>query len=217
MQTPGQSLVLRNKSKPLYSFSNFSGFRADAKPSEVAASRNDSRRRNNEVFPVCWSGLVWETWRCNEEVLLIVGNNCVFVKRVWVDGRVCRGSLTTGFVCPASRSRTKRKLSPPWDVTRLRWLRSSVSATFSAVALGLPTRFPLPLKHAGRGKRPVYFRTAIIQDGANVCRGLQGGRFRWPADLARSDWHSWISPLPPLLPLPLSLLSQWFGLCQRPV
>lgn len=130
-----------------------SGFQADVKPSEVAASWDDSWRRNNEVFPVCWSRLVWKTWRCNEEVLLIVGNNCVFVKRVWVDGRVCRGSLRTGFVCSAPRSHQKESVAPERRDTTAAASRSH-SATLSAVALGLRDRFPLPLKHAGRGKRP---------------------------------------------------------------
>lgn len=161
MQTPGQSLVLRNKSKPLYSFSNFSGFRADAKPSEVAASPDDSRRRNNEVFPVCWSRLVWETWRCNEEVLLIVGNNCVFVKRVWVDGRVCRGSLTTGFVCPASRSHRKETVAPE---------RRDTAAAASQLRLCHFLRrrprppHPLPVASQARGEGK---EADLFQDGHN--------------------------------------------------
>lgn len=153
----------------------------------------DSGWRNNELFPVCWSRLASKkkTWRCNEEVLLIVGNNYVFVKRVWVDGRVCRGSLMSGFVRPAPRTKRQPSLCfvhPGRCDTAA--VSSSVAAALSAVVVGLLDHFPLPLKACGEGKEAVYFRTAIIQDGANVCRGLQGGRFRWPADLARSDWHS---------------------------
>lgn len=97
-----------------------------------------------------------------------------------------------GFVRPAPRTGEKLSLCfvPP-ERRDAAAAPSSVPVALSAVAVGLLGRFPLPLEHAcGEGKEAVYFRTAIIQDGANVCRGLQGGRFRWPADLARSDWHS---------------------------
>lgn len=108
------------------------------------------------MFPVCWSRLASKkTWRCNEEVLLIVGNNYVFVKRLWVDGRVCRGSLMAGFVRPAPR--TKRQLSLCFVHPERRDTAaalSSVPAALSAVVGGLLDHFPLPLKHAGRGKRP---------------------------------------------------------------
>lgn len=145
------------------------------------------------MFPVCWSRLASKkkTWRCNEEVLLIVGNNYLFVQRVWVDGRVCRGSLMAGFVRPAPR--TKRQPS----LCFVHPERRDTAAASSSVAAALlrrrrrpPRPLPVASQACGEGKEAVYFRTAIIQDGANVCRGLQGGRFRWPADLARSDWHS---------------------------
>lgn len=82
-----------------------------------------------------------------------------------------------------------------------------------------------------RERETVYFQALIVLGGANVCCGLSRGTFRWPIDLARSDWCSWTPqhtqthtqtallflslPLPISLCLSvLSLLSQWFGLAR---
>lgn len=150
MQTPCQGLAKQN---PFRVFPISLDFQAGVKPCEVAASWDDRRWRNNEVFPVCWARLVWKTWRCNEKVLLIVGNNSVFVKRVWVDGRVCRGSLRTGFVCPAPCSHQKETMAPE---------RRDTAAAISRSLRRRP-RPPRPLPVAsqarGEGKEAVYFGT----------------------------------------------------------
>lgn len=97
------------------------------------------------------------------------------------------GSLRTDFVCPAPRPHQKETVDPERRDMAAAALRM---ASASPPLPRPPRQLPIAYQACSGGEEAVYFRTAIIQDGANVCCGLQGGRLRWPADLARSDWHS---------------------------